>query len=107
MRPTKRDGARSNRYAAGTDAAGNPARQEAIHHLHGLEATWLESVPVHEQHEGATVWDGEVQLFAVEHPRATRVYAWGHESEGGKRRFHAVPGMNPVNELQWRLGRRF
>ena len=78
------------------DAAGLPALQEAIRHLHGLEATWLESVPVHEQHEGATVWQGGVQVFAVEHPKATRVYAWSHETEGGKRRFHAVLGAAPV-----------
>jgi hypothetical protein len=80
------------------DAAGIPALVEAIRHLHGLEATWLESVPVHEQHEGGTVWEGEVQVFAVEHPKATRVYAWSHETEGGKRRFHAVLGATPVDD---------
>ncbi len=79
------------------DAAGIPALQDAIRHLHGLEATWLESVPVHEQHEGATVWEGEVQVFAVEHPKASRVYAWSHETEGGKRRFHAVLGQRPID----------
>ncbi len=79
------------------DAAGIPALKEAIRHLHGLEATWLESVPVHEKHEGVTVWEGEVQVFAVEHPKATRVYAWSHESGGGKRRFHAVLGAKPVD----------
>jgi hypothetical protein len=80
------------------DAAGIPALQDAIRHLHGLEATWLESVPVHEQHEGEIVWEGEVQVFAVEHPKTTRVYAWSHETEGGKRRFHAVLGEKPVTE---------
>jgi hypothetical protein len=81
------------------DAAGIPALQDAIRHLHGLEATWLESVPVHEQHEGQTVWQGEVQVFAVEHPKATRVYAWSHESgPGGQRRFHAVLGQAPVSD---------
>jgi len=71
--------------------------QDAIRHLHGLEATWLESVPVHEKHEGATGWEGEVQVFAVEHPKANRLYAWSHESEGGKRRFHVVLGAKPVD----------
>jgi hypothetical protein len=79
------------------DAAGLPALVEAIRHLHGLEATWLESVAVHEQHEGQTVWKGEVQVFAVEHPKATRVYAWSHESgPNGRRQFHAVLGAPPV-----------
>lgn len=79
------------------DAAGIPALQEAIRHLHGLEATWVESVPVHEKHGDKTVWEGEVQVFAVEHPRTSRVYAWSHESGNGKRRFHAVLGMPPVD----------
>jgi hypothetical protein len=79
------------------DAAGLPALLEAIRHLHGLEATWLESVPVIETHEGQTVWAGEVQVFAVEHPKATRVYAWSHETEAGKRRFHAVLGAAAVS----------
>lgn len=78
------------------DDAGLPALIEAIRHLHGLEATWLESVPVKETHEGATVWEGEVQVFAVEHPKATRVYAWSYETTPGKRRFHAVLGQAPV-----------
>jgi hypothetical protein len=79
------------------DPAGIPALKEAIRHLHGLEAKWIESVPVHEQHEGRTVWEGEVQVFAVTHPKATRVYAWSHETEGGRRRFHAVLGAPPVD----------
>lgn len=69
--------------------------------MHGLEATWLESVPVHEKHEGKTVWEGEVQVFAVEHPKASRVYAWSHESgPGGRRRFHAVLGVAPVGSAE-------
>lgn len=79
------------------DPAGLPALIEAIRHLHGLDATWLESVPVREAHQGQVVWDGEVQVFAVEHPKASRVYAWSHETEGGRRRFHAVLGAGPVD----------
>lgn len=80
------------------DPAGLPALLDAIRHLHGLEATWLESVPVHETHAGKTVWEGVVQVFEVKHPKASRVYAWSHESApGGKRRFHAVLGVPPVD----------
>jgi hypothetical protein len=79
------------------DPAGIPALKDAIRHLHGLDAKWLESVPVHETHEGQTVWAGEVQVFAVTHPKASRVYAWSHGTEGGKRRFHAVLGAPPVD----------
>lgn len=54
------------------DDAGIEALREAIHHLHGLQSEWIESVPVKETHEGSTVWDGEVQVFAVEHPMESR-----------------------------------
>jgi hypothetical protein len=78
------------------DAAGLPALVEAIRRMHGLEANWLESVAVVETHGGQTVWAGEVQVFAVEHPKATRVYAWSQETSVKKRRFHAVLGIPPV-----------
>ena len=82
------------------DAAGLPALIAAIRHMHGLAATWLESVRVVETHEGQTVWAGEVQVFAVEHPKANRVYAWSHEKSAKKRRFHVVLGIPPVNGPQ-------
>jgi len=78
------------------DDAGVPALIEAIRHMHWLKATWLESVPVVERHEGQVVWAGEVQVFAAEHPKTDRVYAWSHETDAGKRRFHAVLGAPPV-----------
>jgi hypothetical protein len=56
---------------------------------------------VRETHEGKVVWEGEVQVFAVEHPKTTRVYAWSHESgPNGKRRFHAVLGASPVGSAE-------
>jgi hypothetical protein len=79
------------------DPAGLPALLDAIHHMYGLEAKWLESVPVRETHDGAVVWDGKVQVFAVEHPKASRAYAWSHATEGSKRRFHVVLGLPPVD----------
>jgi hypothetical protein len=83
------------------DLAGIPALQEAIRQLHGLQSTWLHSVPVVERHEGQTVWDGEVQVFAVTgHAKATRAYAWSHEGFPGKRRFHVVLGLPPVDSAQ-------
>ena len=84
------------------DHAGIPALEEAIRHLHGLESTWLHSVPVVEKHEGKTVWDGEVQVFAVTgHAKATRAYAWSHEaSTSGRQQFHVVLGLPPVDSAQ-------
>lgn len=79
------------------DPAGLPALLDAIRHLHGVEATWLESVPVRETFRGELVWEGDVQVFQVAHPSgATRAYAWSHATEGTRRRFYAVLGLGPV-----------
>ncbi len=82
------------------DAAGIPALLEAIRHLHGLDAKWLESVPVVEKLEGKILWEGEVQVFEVSHPKATRVYAWSYKTGVKKCRFHAVLGVSPVDNAQ-------
>jgi len=80
------------------DPSGIPALQDAIRQLYGVESTWLHSVPVVDKHEGQTVWDGEVQVFAVTgHAKATRAYAWSHGGLPGKRRFHVVLGLPPVD----------
>ena len=65
--------------------------------MHGLEATWVETVPIRETFQGAVVWEGEVEVFSVEHPETTRVYAWSHATTGAKRRFHAVLGVPPID----------
>lgn len=80
------------------DPAGLPALVDAIRHMHGVEATWLESVPVTETFKGEVVWDGEVQVFSITHPSgATRAYAWSHAVDGSeRRRFYAVLKLEPV-----------
>ena len=79
------------------DDAGIPALQDAIRHMYALEATWIETVPVHEVFRGETVWRGEVEVFAVIHPQTARAYAWSHTTTGTKRRFHAVLGVPPID----------
>jgi hypothetical protein len=80
------------------DPAGLPALQDAIRHMHGCESTWLSSVPVVETFEGAAVWDGEVQVFALTgHPTAKRCYAWSISTVGAKRRFFAVLHAPPID----------
>lgn len=82
------------------DPAGLDALLEAIAHMHEVAATWLEPVPVHETFKGETVWQGDVQVFAIDddHPSgATRVYAWSHAvGETGRRKFYAILGAGPV-----------
>ena len=84
------------------DAAGLPALIEAIRHLHGLEAKWLESVPVTEIFAGKTIWDGQVQVFEVKHPKANCVYAGSHATEGTKRRLTLLGCSAPVDSAQVR-----
>jgi hypothetical protein len=84
-------------YIVTMDPAGTEALQQAIRHMHGCDSVWIESVPIHETHEGKTVWQGEVQIFElVDNPKAKRAYAWSHATEGTRRRFVAVLGVPPV-----------
>jgi hypothetical protein len=85
------------------DPAGIPALQDAIRHLHGVESTFVESVPVIEtmeiDGETMTVWNGEVSVFKLRHhPKAERVFAWSHETSAGKRKFYAVLEIGPVTD---------
>lgn len=56
--------------------------KEVIRKLHGVEATYRESVAVKEVFNGQTIWDGMVEVFDLHgHPTAERVYAWSHETD--------------------------
>ena len=80
------------------DPAGLPALEDAIRHLHGCEATFVESVPVRETFNGKPVWQGEVQVFGLRgHKTASRAYAWSHATEGAKRRFYVVLHEGPID----------
>jgi hypothetical protein len=37
--------------------------QDVIRRLHGAEAKHVESVPIKEEFQGKTVWDGIVEVF--------------------------------------------
>lgn len=56
--------------------------KDVIRRLHGAEATHVESVPIKEEFQGKTVWDGVVEVFDLEgHAEAHRVYAWAHDTD--------------------------
>lgn len=58
------------------------ALRAVIMKLHGAQATHLESVPVHEQWEGQTVWRGIVEVFELRgHSETTKAYGWAHETD--------------------------
>jgi hypothetical protein len=70
--------------------------QMVIHHLHGCDSTWIKSVPVHERFQGQTVWQGDVEVFSVKHPKAQDAYAWSTS----KGKFTAVLGIPPATDPQ-------
>ncbi|MDA4131885.1 MAG: hypothetical protein OK454_01990 [Thaumarchaeota archaeon] len=76
-----------------------PEMIEVIRKQHGCEATWIESVHVHEDdRKGGTAWEGDVQVFdAKGHPRAKRVYGWSFVNDDSRKRlFTVVLGDGPV-----------
>jgi hypothetical protein len=68
--------------------------QMVISHLHECDSTWVKSV--HETFNGQTVWDGDVEVFSVKHPKAQTAYAWS--TADGK--FTAVLGIPPATDPQ-------
>lgn len=68
-----------------------PELKHAVEAQHGRAATLVQSVPVREEHNGQTVWDGTVHVVDLaRYQSATRADAWSYERPDGKRRFFAV-----------------
>src|ERR671910_3650485 len=77
--------------------------QAALLNLHGVTSTYVETVPVIEEFQGETVWQGDVEVFDIRgHPKAKRAYAWGHATgeNDQARRYVAVLELPPVNSPQ-------
>ncbi len=77
--------------------------QRVIRHLHGVESTHLESVPVKEMYRGQTVWDGVVEVFElIGHPTAHRLYAWVHDTDDPRqpRRHVTVLHSHPIQSAR-------
>jgi hypothetical protein len=55
--------------------------RETIQRLHGTDSRHIHSVPVKEMWEGGTIWEGVVEVFELDnHPKASKVYAWAHDT---------------------------
>ena len=81
------------------DPVGVDELHEAILYTHGVEATFVESVPVTEMADGKVVWEGEVQVFdLIDHPQAKRAFVWSYVGRGTKRRVLAVLQIGPVTD---------
>jgi len=72
--------------------------RDVIRHLHGVESTHVESVPIKEMFEGKTVWEGIVEVFELHgHAKAPRIYAWAYETDNPKRPRHVtVLHLGPI-----------
>jgi hypothetical protein len=88
--------------------------RDAIHHLHGGKATHRESVPIKEVFQGQTVWDGIVEVFDLEgHPRASRVYAWLHDTGDPAKAaqpvtvLHIHPALSPLAAVRAFIAQEF
>lgn len=80
------------------DDAPIEALAEAVKHMHGCDAVYVETVPITETFHGATIWTGDVKVFdLVGHAGgAPRAYAWSYRTTGTKRQFVAVIHAGPV-----------
>ena len=78
-------------------ACGQAQRTSKI--IRGLQSSPRLNPGEGETFEGQTVWEGVVEVFALQgHPTATRCYVWSHTVDGSeKRRFVAVLHQGPVN----------
>jgi hypothetical protein len=58
------------------------ALHDAIRKAYGVESKHIETVPVKEEFEGKTVWEGNVEVFdLIGYPKAPRAYAWMHKTD--------------------------
>lgn len=74
-----------------------------LFNLHNVDAaTHVETVPVFEEFQGEPVWEGEVEVFDIEHPKAKRAYGWGHSAgeDDESRRYVTVLEIPPVDSPQ-------
>ncbi len=77
--------------------------KDVIRRLHGADATHVESVPVREEFQDRTVWDGIVEVFDLKgHQSAFRIYAWAHDTDDPKnpRRHVTVLHAHPIKTAQ-------
>jgi hypothetical protein len=74
------------------------ALKQAVESQHGGTATFVQSVPVYESRNGATVWNSVVHIFDLANSPtgAVRAYAWSYGLPDGKRRSVALLHIPPI-----------
>ena len=87
--------------------------QDVIRHLHGVESTHVESVPIKETFQGKTVWEGIVEVFDLkDHPKANRIYVWAYATDNPKKPkyvtvFHSDEIDSPLKAVRAALVEEF
>lgn len=85
--------------------------RDAIKKLHGVTATHAESVPVKEEFQGKTVWDGIVEVFHIHgNPKTDKAYAWMHDA--GEKTYpvtvlHIHPALTPATAVRASIVQEF
>src|SRR3954463_3071726 len=71
--------------------------QKTILDLHGCDSKHIEAIYVRETSEGATAWEGNVEVFLLlGHLRAKEAFAWSYRADDQQTRYVAVLAIPPV-----------
>lgn len=70
---------------------------DAIRHNFNCEAEWLRTERVREEWQGQSVFDGDVEIYAIKgHPQTDIAYAWSYRTKEGRERVMTVLQVTPV-----------
>jgi hypothetical protein len=65
--------------------------RDVIKRLHGVDSKHADSVPIKEEFQGRTIWDGIVEVFElIGHAAAPKAYAWAYETDNPKKPRHVI-----------------
>jgi hypothetical protein len=88
--------------------------RDVIRKLHGVESTHRHSVPVKEEFNGQTVWEGLVEVFDLHgHPKANIAYAWTHDTDDPEHPqrhvtvLHVPPAVSPITAVRLAILQEF
>jgi hypothetical protein len=72
--------------------------KRAVESQHGGAAEFVQSLPIHQEAGGKTVWNGAVQVYDLlgQPDGATRAYAWSYSLPNGNRRILAILHSGPI-----------
>ncbi len=59
-----------------------PKLQEAIMAVHGCNSIHTATMRVKSTLEKQTAWEGDVEVFDIDHHKAKKCYAWGFDDKG-------------------------